>query len=453
METKKLNEQVMMKRVHDHEVSNEYSNLTITSNVTGDIHKDNELDESGLQTYANLEEKRNTTQYSKLSSNSKRDTKVHEHYEEIEIPTAGTPKLNCDIKESKEVIKEEKVAEPTQIQNALLNINFVKICVLVQVALTLCCCGIGVYVLTVINKDENDALQGNGVWDVWGQWESCSVTCNVGLEIRHRQCSNKEENSYYCSGSTTEYRLCLLQPCSIRAWLDWGPWSGCSASCDGGLRSRSRDFDWNGTSSVGQYWQGGEFTQVQICGRSACSDGGWAVWTSWGNCNVTCGRGVQTRTRTCSNPSPSSLGQYCKGDSLQVKTCETRSCTGFNVNLATVQASSNLTTMIFTDVLFNIGSAYNTSTGIFTAPMAGLYQFNVHICTQNSGNDIKYAFIVEGKQIYHGELKIVSNGTECMPFSTVVNVQQNGTALIQAAYSNKVSGIINMFSGYLIYQT
>jgi hypothetical protein len=58
------------------------------------------------------------------------------------------------------------------------------------------------------------ALQGNGVWDVWGQWESCSVTCDVGLEVRHRQCSNKEENSYYCSGSTTEYRLCLLQPCS-----------------------------------------------------------------------------------------------------------------------------------------------------------------------------------------------------------------------------------------------
>jgi hypothetical protein len=55
----------------------------------------------------------------------------------------------------------------------------------------------------------------------------------------------------------------------VRAWLDWGPWSGCSASCDGGLRSRSRDL--NITSSVDQYWQGGEFTQVQICGRSACS--------------------------------------------------------------------------------------------------------------------------------------------------------------------------------------
>jgi hypothetical protein len=158
METKKLNEQVMMKRVHDHHVSNEYSNLTITSNVTGDIHKDNELDKADLQPYANLEEKRNTRQYSKLSSKSERDTKVHEHYEEIEIPTAGTPKLNCDIKESKEVIKEEKVAEPTQTQNALLNINFVKICVLVQVALTLCCCGIGVYVLTVINKEENDGI-------------------------------------------------------------------------------------------------------------------------------------------------------------------------------------------------------------------------------------------------------------------------------------------------------
>ncbi|XP_060596404.1 uncharacterized protein LOC132750436 [Ruditapes philippinarum] len=38
--------------------------------------------------------------------------------------------------------------------------------------------------------------------------------------------------------------------------------------------------------------------------------------------------------------------------------------------------------IIFTKSVINEGTGYDTSTGIFTAPVGGLYQFDVHTCTQ-----------------------------------------------------------------------
>jgi len=40
---------------------------------------------------------------------------------------------------------------------------------------------------------------------------------------------------------------------------------------------------------------------------------------------------------------------------------------------------SNGATVIWTSTLFNISSSYSTSTGKFTAPITGIYQFNVNL--------------------------------------------------------------------------
>ena len=59
-------------------------------------------------------------------------------------------------------------------------------------------------------------------------------------------------------------------------------------------------------------------------------DGGYTQWTAWSACPVTCGGGTFTRTRTCTAPTPNSVGRTCLqqglgGDSETIA-CNTDPC-------------------------------------------------------------------------------------------------------------------------------
>ena len=61
---------------------------------------------------------------------------------------------------------------------------------------------------------------------------------------------------------------------------------------------------------------------------SSIVNGGWSNWGLWGGCSLTCGGGVQTRTRTCTNPSPTRGGVDCQGHGSQSQSCNTKGCPG-----------------------------------------------------------------------------------------------------------------------------
>lgn len=54
--------------------------------------------------------------------------------------------------------------------------------------------------------------------------------------------------------------------------------------------------------------------------------GKFTQWSNWSTCPVTCGDGVQTRTRTCTAPSPGAFGLDCEGARMQKVDCREKPC-------------------------------------------------------------------------------------------------------------------------------
>ena len=59
-------------------------------------------------------------------------------------------------------------------------------------------------------------------------------------------------------------------------------------------------------------------------------DGGYSAWGSYGPCSKSCGGGVQSRSRTCTNPPPAHGGKDCSGlgESSSTRECSSQNCPG-----------------------------------------------------------------------------------------------------------------------------
>ena len=57
--------------------------------------------------------------------------------------------------------------------------------------------------------------------------------------------------------------------------------------------------------------------------------GGWGSWSTLTTCSVSCGSGVQSRSRICDNPAPSNGGRQCAGSPKETTSCNTnKPCAG-----------------------------------------------------------------------------------------------------------------------------
>ncbi|XP_026670047.1 thrombospondin-1-like [Ceratina calcarata] len=80
---------------------------------------------------------------------------------------------------------------------------------------------------TTLNEEEkSDSLfrpeitseEENGVWDDWGNWSTCSVTCGNGRRVRWRHCS---ANNCVKGLKKAQIKTCHLKKCdtNILNWL------------------------------------------------------------------------------------------------------------------------------------------------------------------------------------------------------------------------------------------
>uniref|UniRef100_A0A673C9F5 Thrombospondin-1-like n=1 Tax=Sphaeramia orbicularis TaxID=375764 RepID=A0A673C9F5_9TELE len=165
-------------------------------------------------------------------------------------------------------------------------------------------------------------------WSQWSEWTHCSVTCGRGIQQRGRSCDRINSN---CDGTSVQTRDCYLQECDKRfkqdgGWSHWSPWSSCSVTCGEGVITRIRLCN-SPTPQMGGRDCQGEGRETQICQKSPCPiNGGWGPWSPWDTCAVTCGGGIQTRKRLCSDPVPKYGGKDCVGDGVMTQRCNTQDC-------------------------------------------------------------------------------------------------------------------------------
>uniref|UniRef100_A0A7N4PKH2 Adhesion G protein-coupled receptor B2 n=1 Tax=Sarcophilus harrisii TaxID=9305 RepID=A0A7N4PKH2_SARHA len=103
---------------------------------------------------------------------------------------------------------------------------------------------------------------------------------------------------------------------------EWSQWSVCSLTCGQGLQVRTRSC----VSSPYGTLCSGPLRETRTCNNTdTCPVPGlWEEWGPWSLCSRTCGRGSRSRTRSCVPPQHG--GKTCEGPELQTKLCNLAAC-------------------------------------------------------------------------------------------------------------------------------
>ncbi|VDI16756.1 Hypothetical predicted protein [Mytilus galloprovincialis] len=147
---------------------------------------------------------------------------------------------------------------------------------------------------------------------------------------------------------------------------------------------------------------------------------------------------------------------FLKKDSA--KTCELlnkKKIPAFSAVLTKQISLSTNKVVKFNKVFTNIQNGYNPTTGIFTAPIAGVYQFSSVVMSQNGKTLIA--------SLWHNTIKIASMYTTSSTFQTgslsmVLDLKKRDQiavkSYINSQYSSNIfysdSNNYSTFSGYLI---
>uniref|UniRef100_A0A8C0MNA6 A disintegrin and metalloproteinase with thrombospondin motifs 7 n=2 Tax=Canis lupus familiaris TaxID=9615 RepID=A0A8C0MNA6_CANLF len=78
---------------------------------------------------------------------------------------------------------------------------------------------------------------------------------------------------------------------------------------------------------------------VPVGFRPEAVDGGWSGWSPWSICSRSCGVGVQSAERQCTQPVPKYKGKYCVGERKRFRLCNLQACPPGHPSFRHVQCS------------------------------------------------------------------------------------------------------------------
>ena len=172
---------------------------------------------------------------------------------------------------------------------------------------------------TELSKPVNCVLSG------WSNWGGCSKTCGGGVKTRTRSIMTPSRNGGVACEPLQEQQSCNTQGCPADCKLsEWSGWSSCNKTCGGGTQTRTRSITTpaqNGGAACS-----GPTQEQQACNPQPCPvDCKLSDWSNWSGCSKTCGGGTQTRTRSITTPAKNG-GAACNGPPQEQQSCNTTAC-------------------------------------------------------------------------------------------------------------------------------
>jgi len=163
-------------------------------------------------------------------------------------------------------------------------------------------------------------------WDVWTDWEGCSVTCGAGVSRRTRMRKKYEKDGgHVCWGTEDDEQVCTLDACPVDCTLgDWSEWAPCTVTCGKGSQTRLRGIRL-GPASGGKGCDP-KLNETKTCDLGICPvDCQWSLWEAWSTCSRSCNGGSYTRHRF-EKVAAAHGGQACSGSADEDGVCNAQGC-------------------------------------------------------------------------------------------------------------------------------
>ena len=176
----------------------------------------------------------------------------------------------------------------------------------------------------------------DGGWSEFGNWSECSAECDGGEQTRTKECNNPapENGGADCVGEDFETQACNTHDCMgnlnsaiCAIILQFNFW--CPIKNPGLLEIMNFALLCQ-LASICKYWQYQtcpDELRVQVWTNSV--DVYESIWNDWSQCSVECGGGEQTRTKECYNPPPEYGGADCDEEAFETRACNTDPCPGY----------------------------------------------------------------------------------------------------------------------------
>jgi hypothetical protein len=130
----------------------------------------------------------------------------------------------------------------------------------------------------------------------------------------------------------------------------------------------------------------------------------------------------------------------------------------FKTDTVADRSLANNKVFVYSNIILNIGDSYNKGTGVFVAPVSGLYLFTAQVCLYND-NWVQAGIVVNGRPISKTAIGITT-WWNCYTFDAITAVEKGNEVSVKCLVDcdvserlNENTNAVNSFSGVLIHKT